>query len=108
DGLIKRVLRQYRTAAKTIWVERIVGERADGERRSELERAKKRRVEFPQRQSGHASRERFVAALDLFRPRVVAVVLEAANPVVQGALEKSPVNLHAGVTRRRQRVGAER
>ena len=61
-----------------------------------------KRPDLAQRRAGHANRKGVVAALDLLRARVLAVLLEAAAPVVQSALEEPAVHHHADVAPRRQ------
>src|SRR4029450_10260106 len=51
--------------------------------------------------------ERFVTALDSLRLRIIPIVSEPANPVVQAALEKAGGDHHAGIARWSQVGGAQ-
>ena len=108
DRIEEVVLRHDRPAAQAVGPERIVGQVTERIRRSELDVAERRRGEAAERHDRYPSGERGAAALDLLRPRVVAVVHEAADRVGEAVLEEGGVDHRADVAAGRQIVAAER
>src|SRR5262245_65211216 len=101
------MLRHDGAAAQTVWPERIVRQPADGERRSDFDFTETLH-DGAKRRAGDSPGQGLVAALNLARTRVVAVVLEDAGPVLQPVLEKAAVRHDADVARGRKIDRAER